>query len=83
METAKIIKVRTLNGCVLELKKLDPDTQVSKNYIRNLVLSGRVRSTKAGVKYLVNFESLLKYFETPIEQETDAIECGTLRKVKT
>lgn len=80
METAKIIKVRTLDGCILELKKSDSETQVTKNYVRNLVLAGKVKSTRAGNKHLVNYNSLVEYLENPPE-ETQLVESGKLRKI--
>ena len=62
---AQTVRVRTISGCIAELKLIDPGTQVKQNYVRNLVLTGAVKSTRAGAKYLVNFESLLDYLQNP------------------
>ena len=53
--------MRTLDKCYEELKKCDPDTEVSKNFIRKLALQGKIKVVKCGRKRLINFDDLLCY----------------------
>ena len=81
-----IVRMRTIEGCITEFKKIYPDTEVKKNFVRNLVLNKKVASTRAGTKYLVNFDSLLEYLNNPADtdgQEPESVQAayGKLRKV--
>lgn len=60
-------RVRTIDQAYLEIKAADPDSSVSKNYIRQLVLDGVVPYRKAGKRYLLNFDFLLSYLAGDIE----------------
>jgi excisionase family DNA binding protein len=79
-----IARVRTIDGCVSELKQIDPGSQISRNFVRNLVLSGRVKYAKSGSKYLVNFDDLLAYLENPPSEpdNTSMPEYGKLRRIE-
>lgn len=81
---SEIARIRTIDGCVSELKQIDPGSQISRNFVRNLVLTGKVIHTKSGSKYLVNFDSLLDYLRDP-PSEPDAASTpvyGTLRRIE-
>lgn len=54
-------RMRTLDECYSELKALDPDTAVSKYFIRQLAISGKIPCIQAGRKRLINFDKLLSY----------------------
>jgi excisionase family DNA binding protein len=53
--------MRTLDECYNELKALDPNTAVSKYFIRQLAISGKIPCIRAGRKRLINFDKLLDY----------------------
>lgn len=44
-----------------ELKKEDPNTPITVNFIRSLAKKGLIPSIKIGRKYLINFDKLLDY----------------------
>jgi len=54
--------MRTLDGCIEELKREDPNTSLTRHALRLMVLSGQVPSIKVGAgagKYLINYDGLL------------------------
>ena len=55
------MRTRTIDGAFEELKQIDPNTAISKHYIRQLVISNKVPSRKAGKKYLLDFDKLIAY----------------------
>ena len=54
-------RMRTLDEAYTELRKLDPNTAVSKYFIRRLALSGKIPTVMCGRKRLLNFDGLLAY----------------------
>ena len=54
-------RMRTLDEAYTELKQLDPNTAVSKYFIRRLALSGKIPTVMCGRKRLLNFDGLLAY----------------------
>jgi len=54
-------RIRTIDGAYTELHEMDLDSAVSKRYIRQLVITGKVPSRKSGRKYLVDLDILLRY----------------------
>ena len=57
----KLPHMRTLDECFEEIKSLDPHTAISKYFIRQLAISGKIKCVKSGSKRLINFESLIDY----------------------
>lgn len=55
------MKLRTIDQLYEEVKRIDPDTALTKTAIRRLVISGQLTSIKAGKKYLVSLEALEAY----------------------
>lgn len=55
------MRLRTINTCLLELKKLDPETPVSLWLIRKLSQDGCVRKIMSGNKTLVDLDDLIRY----------------------
>ncbi len=56
-----IPRMRLLKDAAAEVKKLDPRTAVTPYFIRKLAIEGKVKSTMAGRKRLINFDDLLDY----------------------
>lgn len=54
-------RMRTIEQAAAELKVADPYTALSKNAIRQLVLSGTIPSVTIGTKRLVCMEQLEKF----------------------
>ena len=57
------MRTRTIDSAFEELKKIDPNTAVSKHYIRQLIISNKIPYRKAGNKYLFDFDRLVEYLE--------------------
>ena len=75
------MKIRTLSGIFEEIHKLDPQSQISRHFIRQAVISGVVKSMKAGNKYLVNLQDYLDYLDQPAGENKNATLYGSLRKI--
>lgn len=81
---AKIARMRTIDGLWREIHFLDPSSQVSKNFLRKLVVSGKVRSVKSGLKYLVDLDTVLNYLtDPPDDNDANAYKdsYGKLRRI--
>lgn len=61
-----------------ELKKDDPATPVTLNYIRSLAKSGHVPVVMIGRRHLINYDALLEYLKNPM---ADCPEYGVIRPV--
>lgn len=61
----KLPRLRTLDGCYEEIRKLDKNTAISKYYIRQLVVSGVLPRIKSGKKYYINLDLLIEYLTNP------------------
>lgn len=55
----RIPRMRTASKIVAEIKALDPDTEVTEHYIRQLAKKGTVPVTWAGNKALINLNDVL------------------------
>lgn len=63
--------MRLLKDAYTEIKALDPNTAISRYFIRQLVLSGKVPCTMAGRKRLVNLDALIAYLASPQTDENE------------
>ena len=59
METARVPRMRTASKIVAEIKALDPDSEVTEYFVRQLVKDGSVKPTWAGNKALINLDDVL------------------------
>ncbi|MBR1904962.1 MAG: helix-turn-helix domain-containing protein [Clostridiales bacterium] len=50
--------IRTINGCIEELKKEDPETPINYAMIRRWIASGELKHAKSGNKYLIDMDVL-------------------------
>ena len=57
-------RVRTIDAAFAEIKRLDPDTAISRTGLRRLVVSRRIRSFRVGNKYLVDLDTVEEYFRS-------------------
>lgn len=65
------VRMRLLKDAYTEIKALDPNTAISRYFIRQLVLSGKVPCTMAGRKRLVNLDALIAYLASPEADENE------------
>ncbi len=77
----KLPRMRTLDECYRELKKLDSNTAVSKYFIRQLAISGAIPSVKAGNKRLINFDGLIAYLTNSQATEPTQQPQNGIRKI--
>ena len=56
-----LARMRTLDEAYNELKQLDGKTAVSKYFIRQLALSGKIPTVMCGRKRLINLDGLIAY----------------------
>ncbi len=63
--------MRTINSAYEELVTKDSATCITKNAIRQLIITGKVPSVKIGSKYLVNMEVLERFLQGNIESQQE------------
>lgn len=59
--TEKVARMKTVDQCYSEIKKLDNCTAISSWFIRCLCKEGKVKHFMTGKKILVNYDDLLLY----------------------
>ena len=84
VKMAEIARMRTRDGIYNELHKMDPGSQISKHFIYQLMVQGKVRTVFAGNKRLANLDEVLQYLQNPpSESETDKNSSyGQLRRIE-
>lgn len=60
MSGAAIPRMRTAAKAAAEIKALDPDTEVTEYFIRQIIKAGTIPVVKAGNKAMVNLNDLLE-----------------------
>lgn len=63
----KLARMRTLDECYAEIKKMDENTAISKYYIRQLAISGEIPVVMCGRKRLINLDGLIAYLSNGLE----------------
>lgn len=69
MNNESIARMKTVEQCLKEIKKLDPDTAITEWFIRCLCKDNKVKHFMTGKKILVNYDDLLKYLNFGFEKE--------------
>ncbi len=54
----RIPRMRTLSEVYAYIREADPDTAISANYVRCLIISGKIPRVKCGKKYLIDIDLL-------------------------
>lgn len=84
-ENGTVPRMRTLNEIVNYFKSQDPNTAIKINYIRNLVLDGKVNFVQVGKKRYVDLDSTIeyiKYSNCVNSQKDDNKKCGVVRRIE-
>ncbi len=55
------MRLRTIQTAYEEIRAHDPGTAITQYRIRQIVINGEVPCKKAGKKYLVDVDALMKY----------------------
>ena len=82
MEQEHIPRMRTAAKIVAEIKALDPDTEVTEFYIRQLAKEGTVPVVWAGRKALINLDDVLNLMRlgtAPVKAEAPTT--GGIRRI--
>lgn len=58
-------RMRLINEAYEEIKTKDPGTAITKYFLRDLVVSGKIPTSRAGRKYLINMDMLESYLSNP------------------
>lgn len=77
-------RMRTIKQTMEYLKEQDSNTAITEWGLRQLVKSRKLKTHRAGNKYLINLDYLIEYLNNPPteEQEESENSYGTLRQVK-
>lgn len=59
-------RMRSIRETAEFFKKMDPETQLTEKTIRTMVSEGTIPVFKTGNKFLLNVDSLLEMFGTPV-----------------
>lgn len=82
MLTERIPRMRTAPKIVAEIKALDPETDVTEYYVRQLVRTGAVTVVWAGNKALINLDSVLEILRMGTPQpEPEIPTVGGIRRI--
>lgn len=78
----KLARMRTLDECYNEIKKIDENTAISKYYIRRLALSGKIPVVMCGRKRLINLDGLINYLSrSGTAENNSAAENNRIRQI--
>ena len=80
---ASIPRMRTATKIVAEIKALDPESEVTEYYVRQLIKSGAVPVVWAGNKALLNLDNvlnLLRLGTSRVEPESAVV--GGIRRIE-
>lgn len=79
---SKLARMRTLDECYAELKKLDKNTAVSKYLVRQLALSGKIPVVMCGRKRLINLDGLIDYLSNSgVAAENNVISYSGIKRI--
>lgn len=56
-------RLRTLSETYDYIKELDPETAITPNALRRMVVSGHIPCVRAGKKYLIDLDILFEYLK--------------------
>lgn len=76
-----IPRMRVATGVLKELRALDPETQVTLHYIRQIIKQKKVPVTEVGNKKLVDVDKVIAFLAEGCTTETPP-ETGEIRRVK-
>ena len=77
-----IIRYRLLREAHEEILAQDPNSGISRNYLRKIFLAEVVPTIRVGNRRLVNFDALLDFLNNGgVAEQEQAIETGKIRRV--
>ena len=77
-----MVRMRVLNELYAELKSIDPQTNVSKHFIRQLAISGKVPVVQVGRKRLISLDGVIDFLNNSSNiEDLKTEQCGKIRRV--
>lgn len=81
-DVKRIPRMRTVSKIVAEIKAMDPDTEVTEYFVRQLIKAGTVKPTWAGCKALINLNDVLDILVTGTDRpQASPPTVGGIRRV--
>lgn len=59
-------KLRTIDNAIVEIKKMDPETDLTAWAIRQLVKAGKIPALMVGNKQLITVEAVERYINSQV-----------------
>ena len=66
-----MVRLRLLDEVIPEIKKIDPETALTRNAVRQLGLSGKVPVVYAGRRRMYNLDALIDYLGSSMVEQTE------------
>lgn len=60
-------RIRTIEKAFNEIRQIDPDTCITKHFIKNLIIEGEIPYRKTGNRYLIDLDGLINYVKGDTE----------------
>lgn len=76
-------RMRTIKQAIQSIKEQDPESCFSEWWLRQLVRSGKLKSHRAGNRYLIDLDFLEEYLKNPPRSEENKRPLGVIRKIVT
>lgn len=75
-------RMRMMKEAFEEIKQTDPNTALTPNALRKMVVSGDIPSIRIGSRYLINLDHLEKFLSTPTYKgKSDETLTNGIRKI--
>ncbi len=56
-----VARIRTIERAFEEIRRTDPDTCITKHFIKNLIIEGEIPYRKTGNRYLIDVDEVIRY----------------------
>lgn len=60
-EGDKVARIRTIGKAFEEIRRIDPETCITKNFIKNLIINGDIPYRKTGNRFLIDVDDVIRY----------------------
>ena len=61
-------RIRTIEKAYDEIKRIDPETCITKHFIKNLIIEGVIPHRKTGNRYLIDLDNLIIYVKGEVRE---------------
>lgn len=67
-------RMRSIRDTARIFKEMDPHTEMTESTIRTMISEGTIPVFKTGNKFLINIDTLLEMFSTPLNEKSKNFE---------